>query len=465
METLLDKKDHVIHLSPRFQYHFRLFINLLAVFVIIANNMIKEGSVSLNAALFSSLLIAYGLLGYWIDLRKSDLSDYLSSWLPTVDGLLIFFALSIIDYQIWPSILLAGCLNLIAVLHGGIMRWMKMNLGIFLGFFCGFFLLSSGNIDTTHYQTIDLLTLLAVLSFLCLQGHYSHQYQTHLNRFNEKLQQESDHQRLYAYKLSRYLPHTVTNSLLKDRELQIKTERKRITVFFSDIVGFTELSEELEAETLTELLNSYLSEMSTIANRYGGTVDKFMGDAVMVLFGDDEQSSKGVKRDAVQCIQMGLAMKKRMQELQPTWLEMGIKKPLQIRIGVNTGYCTVGTFGTSKSLDYTALGAHVNLASRLESAGKPGEILVSYETWSVIKDVIMCRDKGQIKAKGFSHPIQVYEVTGARKEMGGNQLYLSETLEGFSMHLDMQKVKNYDKDKVVSYLEKAAKQLRDKQIN
>ena len=465
MESLLDKKQHLVHLTPRFQYHFRLFINLLAVFVLIANNMLKEGSISVLVGITSGVLIIYGLIGYWIDLKKTDLSNYLSSWLPTIDGLLIFLALSLIDYQLWPSILLAGSLNLIAVLHGGVNRWLRMNLGILLGFVCGFFWLSNGVIDTNHYKTIDTLTLLAVLAFLCLQAYYSYKYQNHTDDLNRKLQKESDHQRLYAYKLSRYLPSTVTNSLLKGRDLQIKTERKRITVFFSDIVGFTDLSEELEAETLTELLNSYLSEMSTIANRFGGTVDKFMGDAVMVLFGDDEQSSKGVKRDAVQCTLMALAMKKRMQELQPSWLEMGIKKPLQIRIGINTGYCTVGTFGTSKSLDYTALGAHVNLASRLESAGKPSEILVSYETWSVIKDVILCRDKGQIKAKGFSHAIQVYEVMGSRKELGGNQLYLSESMDGFSMHLDMQKVKNYDKEMVVAYLEKAAKSLRDKQIH
>lgn len=465
MESLLDKKEPLLYLTPKFQYHFRLFINLTAVFLLTAYSMVMEGSIAIATGLISSILIIYGLVGYWIDLNKNDLSEYLSRWLPTIDGLLIFLALSLIDYPLWPSLLLAGSLNIISILHGGFLQWMKMKLGIFTGFVTGFFTFSSGVINMQPQQTIDTATLIGILIFMWLQAYYSHKYQKHMSSVNQNLQKESDQHRLYAYKLSRYLPSTVTTSLLKGHELQIKTERKRITVFFSDIVGFTELSEELEAETLTELLNSYLSEMSTIAARYGGTVDKFMGDAVMVLFGDDDQSSKGVKRDAVQCVLMAIAMKKRMQELQPSWLEMGIKRPLQIRIGINTGYCTVGTFGTSKSLDYTALGAHVNLASRLESAGKPGDILVSYETWSVIKDVIMCRDKGQIKAKGFTHAVQVYEVMGSRKELGGNQLYLSESLEGFSMHLDMQKVKNYDKEKVVAYLENAAQKLKDKQIS
>ena len=146
------------------------------------------------------------------------------------------------------------------------------------------------------------------------------------------------------------------------------------------------------------------------------------------------------------------------------WSELGVKKPLQIRIGINSGYCTVGTFGTHKNLDYTALGAHVNLASRLESAGKPGNILISHETWSLVKDHILCRDKGQIKAKGFSHPIQVYEVVDHRKNLGGNQSYISENLDGFSMHLDMEKVKNYDKQKVIHSLENAAKKLKGKHI-
>jgi class 3 adenylate cyclase len=159
---------------------------------------------------------------------------------------------------------------------------------------------------------------------------------------------------------------------------------------------------------------------------------------------------------------MAIAMGKRMRELQTTWSEMGIKKPLQIRIGINSGYCTVGTFGTSKHLDHTALGVHVNLASRLESAGQPEEILVSHETWSLIKDNILCKDKGKIKAKGFTHPVQVYQVINHRKALGSQQSYYSKTTEGFSIHLDMEKIKNYDREKVISSLETAAKKLKEK---
>ncbi len=116
----------------------------------------------------------------------------------------------------------------------------------------------------------------------------------------------------------------------------------------------------------------------------------------------------------------------------------------------------------SKHLDHTALGVHVNLASRLESAGQPGEILVSYETWSLINDTILCKDKGKIKAKGFTHPVQVYQVINHRKELGSNQSYFSQTTDGFSIHLDLQKIKPLEREKVIENLELATKKLKTK---
>ena len=265
-----------------------------------------------------------------------------------------------------------------------------------------------------------------------------------------------------TYKLARYLTPTVWRAVNEGREKSLSTERKRVTVFFSDIMGFSSLSEELEAESLTDLLNSYLTEMAKIATKHKGTIDKFMGDAIMVIFGDSK--SEGLKIDCLRCLAMSIEMRKKMKELQTKWYNQGIKKPLQIRMGINTGYCTVGSFGTSHYMDYTVLGTHVNLASRLESAADPGEILVSHETWSLVKDVVMCRDKGEIKAKGFSHPIKVYQVVDFRKDLGKNQSYFEQNTEGFSMHMDLEKIRNYDKERVIRFLQDAAERLNDKVI-
>lgn len=161
---------------------------------------------------------------------------------------------------------------------------------------------------------------------------------------------------------------------------------------------------------------------------------------------------------------MAIEMRKKMKELQNTWFNQGIKKPLRIRMGINTGYCTVGTFGSRDYMDYTALGTHVNLASRLESAADANEILVSHETWSLIKDVVMCRDKGEISVKGFSHPIKVYQVVDYRKDLGANQSFFEENTQGFSMHVDLNKIRNYEKDKIVDSLEDLLERIKDKII-
>ncbi len=455
--------DKQKHLTPLYQYYFRILIGLFAIAALISYDVTQHHKISLSSWLTALLVLVYYSLSYWSSLQFDKKIASMTFWLALGDGLVIAIAVSQLHYAPWPSLVLIGLLQFIALQRGGGRQWLEVNVGIFIGLMVGFFILNNQSISTHSNNILNMALLIGAFTYICIYGSYTYSHQTKLEHLNHQLQQDCHHFRLHAYKLSRYLPAPVT-ALLKGKDMHLKTERKRITVFFSDLVGFTELSEELEAETLTELLNSYFSEMSKIANQFNGTVDKFMGDAVMVLFGDHEHSSQGVKKDAIACVSMAIAMAKRMRELQPQWTELGIKKPLAIRIGINSGYCTVGTFGTSKNLDYTALGVHVNLASRLESAGKPGNILISHETWSLVQDVILCRDKGQIKAKGFSYPIHVYEVVNHRKDLGGNQSYFSENMQGFSMHLDLEKIKNYDKEKVVESLEKATQKLKGKHI-
>ena len=130
---------------------------------------------------------------------------------------------------------------------------------------------------------------------------------------------------------------------------------------------------------MTDLLNNYLDEMSHIALRHGATIDKFIGDAVVAFFGDPEL--KGAKEDALACVAMALEMRSRIEELRKDWSSRGVAEPFHIRMGINTGFCTVGNFGSLDRMDYTIIGSQVNLTSRLELAADVDQILISYETY------------------------------------------------------------------------------------
>ncbi|MEL6419620.1 MAG: adenylate/guanylate cyclase domain-containing protein, partial [Pseudomonadota bacterium] len=219
---------------------------------------------------------------------------------------------------------------------------------------------------------------------------------------------------LVANQLSKYLSPQVYRSIFdRDREVRVASERKHLTIFFSDLVGFTEVAENMESGALTRLLNDYLSEMSDVALSFGATVDKFVGDGIVIFFGDPE--SRGVKNDAVACAKMAIAMRKRLSELRQGWLDQGIEKPLDCRMGIHTGFCTVGNFGSETRMDYTIIGRAVNLASRLESAAETGSILISQGTFEQIKDQVDCVRKGQIDLRGIARPVQTYEIVDIRK--------------------------------------------------
>jgi class 3 adenylate cyclase len=232
-----------------------------------------------------------------------------------------------------------------------------------------------------------------------------------LARVHSHLERNDNARRLQALseKLSRYLAPQVYQSLFDgSQKAEIHTERKKLTVFFSDIKDFTASTAKWQPEDITRLLNSYFSEMSRIAAEYGGTVDKFIGDAMVIFFGDPH--SKGVREDALQCVKMAMAMQRGMADLQDLWREMGPSKTFRIRIGINTGFCDVGNFGSDLRMDYTIIGPEVNLAARLEQAAEPGGILISGETYALVRDEIEADQSVSIDAKGFAEPITAHAV-------------------------------------------------------
>ncbi|KMO27404.1 adenylate/guanylate cyclase domain-containing protein [Methylobacterium aquaticum] len=236
-------------------------------------------------------------------------------------------------------------------------------------------------------------------------------------------------------KIAKYLPPQIFRRIFSgEADVVVRTERKKLTIFFSDIKDFTASTERLQPEELTALLNEYFTEMAAIAERHGGTIDKFIGDAMLVFFGDPE--SRGVAGDARACLAMALEMQRRLTQLNVEWRRRGIATAFQARMGISTGYCNVGNFGSDDRMDYTIIGAAVNLAARLQQIAEPGGIMLSFETYAQVSGVVRAVELPPIQIKGIVGEIVCYRVEGPACEEGGEAV-ISEHLPGLDLHVDI----------------------------
>jgi adenylate cyclase len=283
---------------------------------------------------------------------------------------------------------------------------------------------------------------------------------TEMKQRENELADKSKALELLSSQLAKYLSPQVYESIFTGKqEVKITSRRKKLTVFFSDIARFTETTDRLESEDLTQLLNHYLTEMSEIALFFGATVDKYVGDAIVIFFGDPE--TRGVKEDACACVEMAIAMRKRMRDLQDVWRKSGIERPLECRIGINTGYSTVGNFGSENRMDYTIIGGGVNLASRLEAAATPGDILVSYETYTNIRDRIYCEEHGHISVKGIAYPVDTYRVIDTYENLGRERRHFREERSNVKLDIDLEAMTKDDRGAAADILRRAMELLTD----
>ncbi|KQT86400.1 adenylate/guanylate cyclase domain-containing protein [Aurantimonas sp. Leaf443] len=280
-----------------------------------------------------------------------------------------------------------------------------------------------------------------------------------MRRMNRDLEETNGFLASISMKISKYLSPQVYRSIFSgERDVVISTERKKLTIFFSDIKDFTVTSERLQPEELTQLLNEYFTEMSTIASQYGATVDKFIGDAILAFFGDPE--TRGAKEDAKACVDMAIAMQRRMVELNAEWRRRGIEKPFQARMGINTGYCNVGNFGSADRMDYTIIGAEANLAARLEQIAEPGGIVMSYETFALVEDGIDARALPPISLKGISRQVIPYAVEGILDERAAGASIINEVHEGARIFLDLDRVDERESARLEAILAEAMSALK-----
>ncbi len=235
-------------------------------------------------------------------------------------------------------------------------------------------------------------------------------------------------------RLSKYLSPQLYETLFSGGKVApTSAQRKKLTILFADIVSFSEIAENLEAEDLTGVLNEFLDEMASVALKHGATIDKYIGDAVMAFFGDPK--TRGVKEDAKACVSMAMEMIEAANRLDAKWRAAGFGRRLRIRIGVNTGYCTVGDFGSQQRMDYTIIGHQVNLAARIEKAAAPGSILLSQETWALVNDFITAEEQAPLSVKGIHAPVQTYKVIGLATPRAASVIH--EQSDGVVLKIDL----------------------------
>ena len=256
--------------------------------------------------------------------------------------------------------------------------------------------------------------------------------------------------------LSRFVPETVVSKLMDEGHEQLAAiKRRNLTVFFSDIVGFSTIATRQEPETLAHLVMEYFTEMTEVCRKYGGTLDQFIGDAIVIFFGDPD--TKGAKEDAAAAVKMALEMQDRLTALRAKWQAEGVAQEIHVRMGISTGYCYVGNFGSQDRLHYTAIGNAVNEAARIESLAQADTVVISQDTQKLVADVIETTSLGHESLKGRDHDVELFRAEGRHD----SQDTIMTTLSGEGYHVVIDYEKLDDKSgAIVAALEDAIKQIK-----
>lgn len=335
-------------------------------------------------------------------------------------------------------------------------------IGVLTFYFSTFFIFGAEEYFEPTNPELTVVSLLGLMMFIVIGNYYQHRRLNILGQQRQHYHNQMTRYIAFANQLSRYAPLQLWQSIMRgEAEAKIEYKRKKLTIFFSDIQGFTELSESLIPDDLAFLLNDYLSHMTEIAKQYEATVDKFMGDAILIFFGDP--NSQGVEQDAKSCVEMAIAMRQQMKLLRERWKKMGYPA-LHIRMGISTGYCHVGNYGASHRMAYTIVGRDVNLAARLQSAAEVDEILIADDTHQLIKNEFQCVPKVPIYLKGIQGPVKTWQVmekfTGKKSD---TQKWFDFEYKGFHLVLNFEEVQNYEYPELVEILEKMIQRIKTQQ--
>ncbi|MEJ2544970.1 MAG: adenylate/guanylate cyclase domain-containing protein [Calditrichaceae bacterium] len=284
-----------------------------------------------------------------------------------------------------------------------------------------------------------ILTLFLTFSFV-----YVYRYLT-----------EEKNKRFIRNTFSHFVTKSVVDELLANPDkIKLGGEKKICTVFFSDIAGFTTISEQLSPEELVRLLNEYLTEMTGIVFKYDGMLDKYEGDAIMAVFGAPIAHGN----HAYNACRTGLEMQSQLLKMRDLWRKQN-RPQLKCRVGINTGPMVVGNMGSENRFDYTVMGDAVNLGARLESANKEysSQVIIGDETYQMAKDLIIARPLDLLRVKGRGEPVSVYELLGTKEEGVGEEVLKAIEFfqQGFEKYLAQ------DWDAAIDLFQKALSYKRD----
>jgi adenylate cyclase len=221
--------------------------------------------------------------------------------------------------------------------------------------------------------------------------------------FGMRLLDSREQRLLLESALNRYFSPSLTSRVLAEKKVDLMPVVKELTILFVDISGFTSWSSDKSPELVHVFLTDYLESMSSILFKHGGTIDKFMGDGILAFFGDPLDQTDHAER----ALRAAIDMQSRAREIREVWLDTA-GMDFKIRIGVNTGPAIVGNLGSLTRIEYTVIGAAVNLGQRMESNAPPGGVLVSESTWAKTRNAFRFGEVLSVKAKGYEAPVTAY---------------------------------------------------------
>jgi adenylate cyclase len=429
-----------VHTDP----HGRVFVNYYThperYFPVYSVVDVIEGKVPKEA--FENKVVLFGMTAQGMfDLRPTPFS-------PSTPGVFVHAMVvqNILDQQFIErpygmALVEMGLFVFIALLMGWVVPMLPVGWGLLstAAFVCVLNLLDTWWVFPKGIVMMDVLPTLQTVSTFVAVSAYG--YFT-----------EGKEKRRIRQAFQHYLNASVVDEVLQDTsKLRLGGEKRVCTVLFSDIRGFTTLSENLPPEELVQMLNSYLSPMTDVVFKHGGTLDKYIGDAIMAIFGAPVYQED----QAVRACKVALEMLEKLVPIQLEWKTRGFDH-LEIGIGLNTGPMSVGNMGSAVRFDYTAMGDHVNLGSRLESLTKDYgvHIIASEYTIDHVGDAIHARKLDAVKVKGKVKPVRVYEVLGEGKATGTTL----EMIQTFEEGLDCYKQQHWMK--AIAHFEIVEKHLR-----